>query len=1089
MDKNLNEAILDNIFGKDKLSDTQKIDKKLAKELPDYNPVNPKAPLNQTGIFTTDSDEIKKRLTGALGVVIGNNTVKSMANKAIKTFPIIVSDDISPETTVMFKSYMEEQYCNDLSLLISNMTIDLSKFKKNSSDGNIAIQALNVVSNNDFSKQSLARKALNGNLSTDDVFKNSISYTLLRTESFDTSKYTTGNDVVDNLLSEAAVMPSSAVNDYIGTVTALYEHVLNEAVTIPQSLETKVRNDQIELSLASYLRCILDKKGIDIEKTCGLNIDFKHMHYNITDSEYEVICKLIQNTYNISDTRYKGCIKKVANSTDSEKDEQFKLLLKCARDDNFDPTTTPQPGPGTVGRTNEPRGTNGGGNGNPRSNFDGNEIDNTVAHGKYLQYEKDYNTFRSAVAAGLDHETAKIADKYFNQTLAPLRYGKVNNGISVNWKDHGENTELRTMADVLALPENEIIRDRFNKALYLLSTNRIAGHEFISYSIDRLGIPIGPNVRNNIISTYPTENVVLKGSGGYSLGTSDVFSSGNNGRIKNLSNRKGTMPLSADEREAAMNAIDNGYDISINPKIYEIAHKITGEDWKKALKYMGIGAAVGAGAGATGAGIAVAAGVTVACPWILPVIAGGAAISGLGTLVGALVHAKHKKGKVLANTYVGWERVEALINDLDRNYLNVRKMYTDVYRQRNDYITDYAKSQNSGDRNYSTSYELHSEKKTEVNLFKEFTNKMGRVYDADITCGPLREEFKKQTDGQTLTEAVESTSVHDCINIDRYEDLCECICDMTRDSRVAYVPDLDTLKMKAEIFEECLVNVPYLAESFISKITGKSKKPTTIVVSNKLPVSYETVEIKNKNKQVEPLIVPEFEAQHMLAYGSVEYDRKTIKDRRYNEPLFLTVKFKSRYADDKYSDNELTAVIGVQGIITRVPSEEMVLILKDNAGVDTDRDAANIIADNDKQSSLLTILNQLGSGNKLDLDKSGPIWNNLTKSTQLALANKLAGKSGNTVANAHLIFSESEINKVKIDSNIDYTKNIKLAEKLIKKYNASELIIANDLTETAHICDDIEKISFDVVPYSALRSKSSSDQTTAILNQISRNRI
>lgn len=1087
MDKNLNEAILDNIFGKDKLSDTQKIDKKLAKELPDYNPVNPKAPLNQTGIFTTDSDEIKKRLTGALGVVIGNNTVKSMANKAIKTFPIIVSDDISPETTVMFKSYMEEQYCNDLSLLISNMTIDLSKFKKNSSDGNIAIQALNVVSNNDFSKQSLARKALSGNLSTDDVFKNSISYTLLRTESFDTSKYTTGNDIFDNLLSEAAVMPSSAVNDYIGTVTALYEQVLNEAVTIPQSLETKARNNQIELSTAAYLMCIINRSDTATEKTFGLNIDFKHMHYNITDSEYEVICKLIQNTYGIPDTKYKACIKKVANSTDAEKDNQFELLLKCAKDVNFAPNPTPQPEPGTNGRTNEPRR---GGNGTPKNNFDGNETDNDVySNSEYLQYKKDYNTFRSAVAAGLDNETAKIADKYFNQTLAPLRYRKVNCGHPVKWKDYGENTELRTMADVLALPENEIIRDRFNKALYLLSTNRIAGHEFISYSIDRLGIPIGPNVRTNIISTYPTENVVLKGTGGYSLGTSGVFDSGNNSRIKNLNNRKGTMPLSTDEREAAMNAIDNGYDISINPKIYEIAHKITGEDWKKALKYMGIGAAVGAGAGAAGAGIAVAAGVTVACPWILPVIAGGAAVTGLGTLVATLVSAKRKKDKTPAARYVGWERVEALINDLDRNYLNVRKMYTDVYRQRNDYIIDYAKSQNSGERNYSTSHELHSEKKTEVNLFKEFTNKMSRVYDADITCGPLREEFEKQTDGQTLTEAVESTGVHDCINTDAYEDLCECICDMTRNSKVAYVPDLDTLKMKTEIFEECLVDVPYLAESFISKITGKSKKPTTIVVSNKLPVSYETVEIKNKNKQVEPLIVPEFEAQHMLAYGSVEYDRKTIKDRRYNEPLFLTVKFKSRYADDKYSDNELTAVIGVQGIITRVPSEEMVLILKDNAGVDTDRDAANIIADNDKQSSLLTILNQLGSGNKLDLDKSGPIWNNLTKSTQLALANKLAGKSGNTVANAHLIFSESEINKVKIDSNIDYTKNIKLAEKLIKKYNASELIIANDLTETAHICDDIEKISFDVVPYGALRSKSSSDQTTAILNQISRNRI
>lgn len=1064
MDKNLNEAILDNIFGKDKLSDTQKIDKKLAKELPDYNPVNPKSPVNQTGIFTTDSNEIKKRLTGALGVVVGNNTIKSMANKAIKTFPIIISDDVSPETTVMFKSYMEEQYCNDLSLLISNMTIDLSKFKKNNSDGNIAIQALNVVSNNDFSKQSLARKALSGNLSADDVFKNSISYTLLRTESFDSSKYTTGNEVVDNILSEAAVMPSSAVNDYIGTVSTLYEQVLNEAVTIPQSLLAKVNSNCA--GWEAYLKNFsANQNSANIINANNLIPSEIIDKCNLTDSEFETICKSLKETYCITDSKYMNTITKIQNSTKDEKKAQLELLFKCGRNPSFVPPKN-QPGKSEE-RDRRPK----------TNDFTGNEVDNLMYSddgSKYLNYTKDYKTFRSAVAAGLDHETAKIADRYFNQVLTPLRYKNIHDGIRQDWRSTAENADIRTMADALALPENEIIRDRFNKALYLLSTNRIAGHEFISYSIDRLGIPIGNAVRNNIISMYPTENVILKGAGGYSLGTSAVFTGSNNTRKKNMQGRHSIMPMSDDEREAAMNAIDNGYEISIDPKIYEIAHKIGREDLKQAIKYMGIGSVIGAGTGASGVGIAAAAGATAAMPWLLPVMAGGATVAGIGSLVAALVAAKRKKGKISSATYVGWERVEALINDLDRNYLNVRKMYTDVYKQRND---------------YAQSYELHSEKNAEVNAYKEFTDKLSRVYNADITCGPLREEFAKQTDGKTLTEAVETDGVHDCIDADVYEDLCECICDMTRNNKAAYVPDYDTLKMKVDIFEECLVDIPYLTESFISKITGKLKKPTTIVVSNKLPVSYETIEIKNKNKQVEPLIVPEFEAKHMLAYGSVEYDRKTIKDRRYNEPLFLTVKFKSRYADDKYSDNELTAVIGVQGVITRVPSDEMVLILKDNAGADTDRDAANIIADNDKQSSLLTVLNQLGTGNKLNLDKSGPIWNNLTKSTQLALANKLAGKSGNIIANAHLIFSESEINKVKIDTNIDYTKNIKLAEKLIKKYNASELIIANDLTETAYICDDIEKISFDVVQYNALRSKSSSDQTSAILNQISRNRI
>ena len=66
----------------------------------------------------SDMDEVKKRLVGALGMALGSNTVKSMAGKAIKNFPIIVSDDISSETLVMIKNMMEEQYASYIDLLI-----------------------------------------------------------------------------------------------------------------------------------------------------------------------------------------------------------------------------------------------------------------------------------------------------------------------------------------------------------------------------------------------------------------------------------------------------------------------------------------------------------------------------------------------------------------------------------------------------------------------------------------------------------------------------------------------------------------------------------------------------------------------------------------------------------------------------------------------------------------------------------------------------------------------------------------------------------------------------------------------------------
>ena len=53
------------------------------------------------------------------------------------------------------------------------------------------------------------------------------------------------------------------------------------------------------------------------------------------------------------------------------------------------------------------------------------------------------------------------------------------------------------------------------------------------------------------------------------------------------------------------------------------------------------------------------------------------------------------------------------------------------------------------------------------------------------------------------------------------------------------------------------------------------------------------------------LATPAFSARSSYAYGSVEYDKRELKDRRYNAPLILTVKFKERFADGTFADNEL----------------------------------------------------------------------------------------------------------------------------------------------------------------------------------------
>ena len=62
--------------------------RKEALNLPQYEPVEAKSKGgNITGTYqVTDADEVKRRLSGTFGVMFGNNSVRSMASRAIKHF-------------------------------------------------------------------------------------------------------------------------------------------------------------------------------------------------------------------------------------------------------------------------------------------------------------------------------------------------------------------------------------------------------------------------------------------------------------------------------------------------------------------------------------------------------------------------------------------------------------------------------------------------------------------------------------------------------------------------------------------------------------------------------------------------------------------------------------------------------------------------------------------------------------------------------------------------------------------------------------------------------------------------------------------
>ena len=174
--KNNKKVLSESFFKRDTYSD------RVQKNMPQYTPAAPantpasfgKSSASDGGIFAvTDVDTMKKRLAQSFGAAFGTNSIKSMAGKAIKTFPIIVSDNVEPETVIALKKLMEEQYADYISLMVSNKVIDLSAYSPDQDGETIAIQALDDISGTDFSKNRIADKASRtGSVTPDDVMMN-----------------------------------------------------------------------------------------------------------------------------------------------------------------------------------------------------------------------------------------------------------------------------------------------------------------------------------------------------------------------------------------------------------------------------------------------------------------------------------------------------------------------------------------------------------------------------------------------------------------------------------------------------------------------------------------------------------------------------------------------------------------------------------------------------------------------------------------------------------------------------------------------------------------------------------------------------
>lgn len=857
---------------------------KLKQMLPQYQPEDRKS-VGNPGLNVSDPKEIKKRLVSSFGAIVGNNTIKTMANKAIKTFPIIVSENVEPETAVLIKKTVEEQYAQYIELLISNQVIDASEYQ--AGDGaTIAIQALDKISGADFSKrQGLASKTADGELSINQIAKNDLLYNLIRNESLDTSEF---DPFTKELLENAVIIPSENSNmlvDYIvENSESITADILSEAdpVDIPPTPIDKKENvvklkDGKEIPLADYLK-----------------------NNNFIKSSNTVM-------------RSTGLFASAAD-------------IRSGKHSVVDP--------------NDPS-----------------------SHG-YTPLMVDQNALDQNIG---------------------MRIGQI-------------------------LDKNPTLNSLFEKATFLLYSNKITGAEYVAYVTQRLGIPLSQRNRMELVTKYRADNLDygrLPFDKIQTLQKLDLTNPTDAKRYKLLmqkyGQKYGLFTVEDRDRIATFKPLDQ-------TQLVKQIRSLTGKDALGAI----CAGATGAGLGATTYSTLLAVGAVSSWNPIGWAILGPALLGS-----GAYLLSKMKKKKDIsvtaANSTYGWERVESLIKIMDMQRSDAQKAYEFATGSR-DVAPDVIMSSNELDK---------ALKKAGVELGLELRE---------------NEEF------------------------------------LPVEENILYVP--------FEFKENMLENSQEELEAALNEILSNSEEKKLYeselfqesVISTTVPISVKKMYQYDSKKPAEFMVAPEFSARSRKAYGSVEYDTKQIKDRRYNQPLIMRISFRERYSDGTFSDNEMTAVIGILGVITRVPSEEMVEILKSNAEGNTLKGIFK--ADSEGKNPSVIDLLPLAKKSKKNM-VSGELWDNLEKISKLAVVNKLVGRQNNNISNAHIVFSQKEIDDVRNETGSDYLKDKKLTGQLMKRYSAFAIMVANDIGERLYIYDDLDSISWEVVPYSAIRTKEGTDQMTA----------
>jgi hypothetical protein len=1047
-DKNIDESGIFSSLFKSKETYQDKMNKKLGS----YAPV-PSDSYSGSGkgfdpdLASRDEGEARKRLISALGMAMGAGSVKSMANRALKTFPIIVSDDTSADTAVMIKRALEEQYAEYINLIVSNQVVDISDLKPTSVGGNMAMQALDRLTGPEFGTKRIAAKAATGDLSTDDVMSNSAAYALLRKES---AMPTTGDEYADSLL-EGAIITSNADEESVAEKLILSEalskddkdSLVAEAKRLDgnafdvikyyrkNSKVVKMIGSMSDSERKSAVRALDAETDGAIDKADDIFKSAREMTYGDAYSDHDIssaVSKLISDAGMMQNTL--TSIKAIVSTTMSE--ASYPAVIPSERSGGSVPPSGGASFKASAAAASDPEAA-------LTALFNGLE---GLADG----VSDDINTLRTVIAraevsseeaddeSGARDTDSAIPDSMKGEKEDSDVLGSLENMTNLKFDPNklkvSMNDDNTTIGKVIA--NNPFLRDRYEKASYLLVSNRISGNEFISYCVVRLGIPMSRSTRAQLVMQFKSSDII---TGSY--GT------------KTVTHKSGDVDMT----EFGLVDKDTANNIARNKLIYTRAMTETFRlTTKQAWQIAGVGAAGATASGLAGWGIGAAAGASAAAlPWAiaLPAVIGGAASA---AAMYAIIRNKWDSmphSSTVHDDIEGWERVETLINQMDKNRkqlwdLDQEYAYNTGYHMDKNGVIDYKGGKDSNAAYQKDKYA--SEAKALKDAQDDFFKSVKGLYNVTPAyTRPVRNEEYSMHEA-TLPHAKAYN-----------KSLCEDISKSLKGCR-------------EYIVESALLNERVLNTNIRHNTYTYNVNPTDQDVS----------------------LVPEFGSKGLLAYGSVEYDKKDLRDRRYNDPLVMTVKFNSRFNDGRTSDSSLTAVIGILGVITRVPSAEMEYVLKMNS--DKNKAVKGVFSSDDAKlgnpiADAISGAFKDADDSAKNLPNSGDLWNNLEKLSNIAVANKLAGKQLDNVINAHIVFSHKEVEACKQETGDDYAKDVKLAIKLMRRYSALSVMIADDDLYgdgTLMICDDPDAISWDVVPYSAFENRSIDDRTTKQLSAIAK---